>query len=56
MDEDIEEEDMEKVISNIQQMRNEMLEYVQKDGDQSLLDNIKNIIDPENFIEKHNIE
>ena len=33
-----------------------MLEYVQKDGDPSLIDNIKNIIDPENFIERHNIE
>lgn len=54
-DNEYEEEDMEKVIQDIQQMREQILDQV-KEGDQKVFENIQSIIEPKTFIEKHKIQ
>ena len=44
---------MEVVMSNINNMREQMLTYVQQDKMDKKIEKIQDIIEPEKFIEKH---
>lgn len=50
---DDDEEDMEVVMNNIQNMREQMLSYVKQDQMDKKIEKIQNIIEPQKFIEKH---